>query len=63
MNLEEINEKTDKLLKELEELTKPLQKWLRENYDLMCSIVIDGYTAKVLRAEIGTLEYEEEKDE
>lgn len=63
MNLEEINEKTDKLLKELEELTKPLQKWLRENYDLMCSIVIDGYTAKVLRTEIGSVSYKEGKGE
>lgn len=54
-----VNEK-DKLIKELEELSKPLQKWLRKNYDLMCSILIDGYTSKIVRIEVKTMKEDEE---
>jgi len=44
---------TNKLFEELEQLAKPLQKWLLKNYDLMYEIILEPAHVKVVRNEIG----------
>lgn len=41
-------------MKELEELVKPLYKWLLDNYDAESSIIIEYGHCKVVRTETGT---------
>lgn len=40
-------------LDELRELTEPVQKWLKANYDLMCEVVISESEVRVLSEELG----------
>ncbi len=40
-------------MKELEELAKPLNKWLQKNFNPHCRIIIEYYGAVVTQDEIG----------
>ena len=44
---------SEELMKELEELVKPLSEWLSDNYDPHCSIIIQYGRVTVVRDEIG----------
>ena len=50
-----------KQMEELQELVEPLQEYLTKYYDLMCEIVVDKYSAKVVRTEIGVFSKEHEE--
>jgi len=47
------NEKSKKKLDEFKELTKPLIKWLNENYHPHAKIIIETGSAEVVEGSIG----------
>lgn len=48
-----MNEK-EMSINELEELSKPIQEYLKTNYDVMCKVEISIDRIDVYRAEMGT---------
>lgn len=38
-------------IEQIKELAKPIQEFLKKNYDLECKVIIDGYTTEIVRTE------------
>lgn len=47
-----MKDKTEKIIKDLEELAKPLQNYIKKNYDPMTYIVIEDDRIRVIRDEL-----------